>query len=125
MKDVMAEITEQNKGKKRRNSASERIQVPIYEAKVIHKFGVDGESVTESQRAKLLKGFELSRQKTVEWRSQHQEIKLAEEDPTDKKKKRAASEVKKVQEDYLGAVKKHIKEDEVKKGKVTFELSNF
>ena len=106
---------------KRRNSASERIQVPIYEEKVIRKFNVDGESVTESQRAKLLKGFELSRQKTVEWRSQHQEIKLVEEDPTDKKKKRAASEVKKVQEAYLGAVKKHVKEDEVKKGKTPFE----
>jgi len=39
---------------------------------------------------------------------------LAEEDPTDKKKKRAASEVKKVQEAYLGAVKLLIAEDEVK-----------
>ena len=121
MRDVIGEINEQNRGTKRRNSASERIQVPIYEEKVILKFGIDGESVTESERAKLLKGFELNRQKTVEWRSQHQEIKLAEEDPTDKKRKRAASEVKKVQENYLGAVKLHIKEDEVKKGKVYFE----
>ena len=61
MRDVMSEIIEQNKGTKRRNSASERIQVPIYEEKVILKFGIDGESVTESERAKLLKGFELSR----------------------------------------------------------------
>ena len=48
MKEVIGEIMEQNKGTKRRNSASERIQVPIYEEKVIHKFGIDGESVTES-----------------------------------------------------------------------------
>ena len=89
----------------------------MFDDKVIRKFGVDGESVTESQRAKLLKGFETNRQKTVEWRSQHQEIKLVEEDPTDKKKKRAASEVKKVEEEYLGAVKKQIEEEEVKKRK--------
>jgi len=48
LRDVMAEITEQTIGIKRSNSASERIQVPIYEEKVIRKFGIDGESVTES-----------------------------------------------------------------------------
>ena len=48
---------------KRRNSASDRLSIPLLDQKKIQRFKVDDNSVTESTRAKMVKTFEVQRSK--------------------------------------------------------------
>ena len=53
----------------RRNSASERLSIPLLDNKRIQRFNVDDESVRESTRARMMKDFEERRGRGEEWRS--------------------------------------------------------
>ena len=73
---ILGEVTNQYKREqekvKRRNSASERMQVPVYQGKTIKKFLVgDDVSVTEADRNDAIRSYEAQRKKAAEWRAQH------------------------------------------------------
>ena len=75
--------------RKRRNSAKDKLQIPLIEGRRIQRFKIDDQSVTEEERARVVKEFELQRQKQDEWRSQHTTLFFKQEDA---QKKRASSE---------------------------------
>ena len=100
---------------RRRNSASDRLSIPICDDKKIQRFKVDDNSVTESTRAKMVKTFEKEKQKQAEWRSLHQSIIMQPEDADPKKKsKRAKSDIKRIQDSYISTVTRVIEDEQEK-----------
>ena len=68
--------------------------MPIYDDKQIKRFLVDESSVAETERKRMITGYEEVRKGRVEWRAQHRQIEVEEEDLKAKKKpKRPKSEV--------------------------------
>ena len=69
----------------------------------------------------MVREYEAERRRGTEWRAQHREIQVEAEEAKDRKK-RPKSEVKKVQETYIGAVTRQMvgAEEEKKKGKFGF-----
>ena len=114
---IMQERKYEEKTTQRRNSASERLNIPLLDQKRIQRFNVDDESVRESYRAKMMKDFEARKRKEGEWRSQHVLLAIDQDDPL-VKKKRAKSEMKKLHSNYIKAVTTNIVDNqEEKKGK--------
>ena len=118
LQEVMGEYKLAKGSLKRRNSAQDRIQMPMYANKQIKRFLVDNDSVAESDRKKMIQNYEENRKDKVEWRAQHTNIKVQEEDLRDKKaKKRAKSEAPKIQDRYLDTVTKLKVDQNIKQGK--------
>ena len=95
MGNVLEQIMQERRSvvkhdRKRRNSAKDKLQIPLADGKRIQRFKIEDQSVTEEQRAKAVKNFEAQRQKQDEWRSQHTTLFIKQEDA---QKKRASSEV--------------------------------
>ena len=74
--------------------------------------------MTESARQAMIREYEAGRRRGTEWRAQHREIQVEAEEGKDRKK-RAKSEIKRVQETYIGAVTRQMvgEEEEKRNGK--------
>ena len=91
--------------------------MPVYQDKQLKRFLVDEDSVAETERKRMMQNYEEARKEQVEWRAQHSFIEVEQEDLKDKKKKRAKSEITKIQQRYIGTVTSMKANPKIKEGK--------